>query len=357
MESLKPENAPLLDWLLSKHPETPRNRAKQWILAGRVSVAGVVIRRPHQSMGDPGDQLELLGKNRTALDCGPGLQIHPRVELLYLDPALAIVNKGAGLIAVPAPNCELSALSILADFLVGKIKPRDRDAARKALPAAYRRLECLPVHRLDQYTSGAFCIACNPSAREHLIDQLKARTMGREYVAFVEGRPKATQGTWHNWLQLSEDQLRQYVVPEARAKTAQAEGKEVREAITNYELLNEYRIAGGMSVSKLRLKLESGRKHQIRAQAANAGHPLVGDRTYNPRYGRAAAGAPAIEFPRQALHAEILSLEHPNQAGKRMSWKADLPKDLKQLEATLRMGRAGYAPERKSAREPDAEAQ
>ncbi|HEY5481584.1 MAG TPA: S4 domain-containing protein, partial [Verrucomicrobiae bacterium] len=83
---------PLLDWLLRKHPDTPKNRAKQWILAGRVSVKGVVIRKPHQTIADPGDTLELRARNATTLACGSGWQIHPRVSLLYLDSALAIVN-------------------------------------------------------------------------------------------------------------------------------------------------------------------------------------------------------------------------------------------------------------------------
>jgi 23S rRNA pseudouridine1911/1915/1917 synthase len=81
------------------------------------------------------------------------------------------------------------------------------------------------------------------------------------------------------------------------------------------------------SVTKLRLRLETGRKHQIRVQAAHAGLPLVGDRVYNPT-GR-------IEFDRQALHAETLSLEHPD-TGSRMTFTAPLPEDLRQLEAKLR---------------------
>ncbi len=166
---------PLLDWVLQKNPDTPKSRAKQWILAGRVSVAGVVIRKPHQALADPGDKLELGTRHSTTLDCGSGWQIHPRVCLLYLDSALAVVNKGPGLISVDAPGCDLSAMSILADFIAGKFKPRDRSVAGKSLPPAYRRLRPLPVHRLDQYTSGVFCMATNPEARHHLIEQLKAR--------------------------------------------------------------------------------------------------------------------------------------------------------------------------------------
>ena len=274
------EVSPLLDWLLRKHPETPKTRAKQWIMAGRVSVNGVIIRKPHQTIPDPGDALELLGRHATTLDCGSGWQIHPRVSLLYLDSALAIVNKGPGLISVPAPNCELSALSILADFLAGKLKAQDRGVAGKSLPPPYRRLEPLPVHRLDQYTSGVFCMATNPTARHHLIEQLKAHSMKREYVAYVEGRPVAPAGTWRQWLQLSRDELRQHVLSDKEGKAA---GDDAQEAITHYEVIAVYPLAGGKGfVSKLRLRLETGRKHQIRAQAAHAGHPLIGDRTYNP---------------------------------------------------------------------------
>ena len=333
---IETKTAPLLDWLLRKHPNTPKNRAKQWILAGRVSVNGVVIRKPHQSIADPGDALDLGDRHATTLACGSGWQIHPRVSLLYLDSAFAILNKGPGLISVHAANCNLSALSILADFLVGKLKAQDRSAGR-SLPPAYRRLQPLPVHRLDQYTSGVFCIATNPAARHHLIQQLKAHTMKRDYVAYVEGRSSTPEGTWRQWLQLSKDELRQRVLSEARARTHKPE---VQEAITHYEVIAEYPLAGGKGfVTKLRLRLETGRKHQIRVQAAHAGLPLVGDRTYNPAYRGQDHATTPIDFPRQALHAEVLSLEHPDQPGSRMTWTADLPKDLRQLDTALRSSR------------------
>jgi 23S rRNA pseudouridine1911/1915/1917 synthase len=331
------QESTLLDWLLKKYADTPKSRAKQWILAGRVSVGGVVARKPHQILADPGDALELRDRNATTLACGSGWQIHPRVALLYLDGALAIVNKGPGLISVPAPNCELSALSILADFLAGKLKARQRGVAGKSLPPAYRRLRPLPVHRLDQYTSGVFCMATNPASRHHLIGQLQAHTMQREYVAFVEGRPATPKGAWRQWLQLSRDGLREHVLSPAQAKAA---GEEAREAITHYEVIGEYPLAGGKRFcSKLRLRLETGRKHQIRVQAAYAGVPLIGDRTYNPGYRAGDAANPSIDFPRQALHAEVLKLEHPEQPGTRMVWTADLPKDLRQLEGDLRSGK------------------
>ena len=326
---------PLLDWLLQRHPDTPKKRAKQWILAGRVSVNGVIIRKPHHTLPDPKTALALLDRHATTLECGTGWQIHPRVSVLHLDSSLAIVNKGPGLISVPAPNCELSALSILADYLSGKLKPRDRRVAVKTLPPPYRRLEPLPVHRLDQYTSGVFCIALNPAARHHLIEQLKVHTMRREYVAYCEGRATAPQGTWRQWLQLSSDEMRQRVVTEAQAKDPRSPAQE---AITHYEVIAEYPLAGGVGVvTKLRLRLETGRKHQIRVQAAHAGLPLIGDRAYNPNYRGPALAEGRVDFPRQALHAEVLNLEHPERPGTRMTWTAELPKDLRELEGALRL--------------------
>lgn len=332
--TIENDGRPLLEWLLLKHPDTPKTRAKQWILAGRVSVDGVIIRKPHQLILDPEGTLKLLNRQSTTLECGSGWQIHPRVALVYLDGCLAIVNKGPGLISVPAPDCDLSALSILADFLSGKLKARDRGVAGKSLPPAYRRLQPLPVHRLDQYTSGVFCIAMNPTARAQLIDQLKAHTMKREYVAFVEGRARPAKGTWRQWLELSEDELRQHILSETESRTNHPEAKE---AITHYEVIAEYPLAGGKGfITKLRLRLETGRKHQIRVQAANAGLPLIGDRTYHPKYREQSHPATSIDFPRQALHAETLTLQHPEQPGPPMTWTAELPKDLRQLEAALR---------------------
>ena len=327
-------SSPLLDWLLRKHPDTPKSRAKQWILAGRVSVNGVVLRKPHQTIADPGNSLELRDRHATTLACGSGWRIHPRVSLLYLDASFAIVNKGPGLISVPAPNCDVSALSILADFLAGRLKAQDRGVAGKSLPPAFRRLKPLPVHRLDQYTSGVFCMATSAAARHHLIEQLKTHTMHRAYVAWVEGRSNTPKGTWRQWLQLSKDELRQRVLSEAQAKAA---GAEASEAITHYEVITEYPLVDGKSfVTKLRLQLETGRKHQIRVQAAHAGLPLIGDRTYHPAYHGQDRSKTSIDFPRQALHAEVLELEHPDQPGTRMTWTADLPKDLRQLESALR---------------------
>lgn len=324
----------LLDSLLRQYPGTARTRAKQWIAAGRVTLNGAVVRKANQPVAEA-DTVELGERQATTLNCGAGLQIHPRVSLLHLDSAVAVVNKGPGLISVPGPGGELSALSILGDFLAGRLNVRNRDVDGRSLPPPYRRLQPLTVHRLDQYTSGVFCLATNPTARQHLIDQVQTHQMQREYIAFVEGRPRTAKGTWRQWLQLSEDELRQEVVAAPRRGTAT---ENVREAITHYQVLAEYPLADRKGVvAKLRLRLETGLKHQIRIQAAHVGLPLVGDRTYNPAV---RALASAVEFPRQALHSQMLGLEHPDRSGTHMTWTAELPKDLRQLEGALRAGRS-----------------
>ena len=180
-------------------------------------------------------------------------------------------------------------------------------------------------------------MAMTSAARHHLIEQLKAHTMKREYIAFVEGRSGTPKGVWRQWLQLSRDELHQEVLSETHAPAA---GSQAREAITHYEVIAEYPLADAQRVvTKLRLRLETGRKHQIRVQAANAGLPLIGDRTYNPAFRGPDVTDASINFPRQALHAEILTLEHPQQPGRHLSWTAALPKDLSQLETALRSGR------------------
>jgi 23S rRNA pseudouridine1911/1915/1917 synthase len=328
-----PAEKSLLDWLLSRYPDTPKTRARQWIEAGRVSVDGVVRRKANDLLSDPGETLELLGREAVSLDCGSGWQIHPRLELMFLDSALAVLNKGAGLISVPGPDTQISGLSILADVLAGKLRPRGRGPSGGTLPATYRHLRPLPVHRLDQYTTGLFCVALNPEARANLINQVRVHSMQRVYLAYVEGRPRQAKGTWRHWLELSEDQLQQRVVgPKSRA--------DAQEAVTHYQVLAEYSgLEGSSVVTKLRLQLETGLRHQIRIQAAQEGLPLIGDRTYNPNYRDIHHQRGPVPFSRQALHSEVLTLEHPNRSGQIMSWRADLPKDLRELESASRSRR------------------
>jgi 23S rRNA pseudouridine1911/1915/1917 synthase len=304
------EIRPLLEWLLRNYPDTPRKRAKEWIQAGRISVNGVVTRRSNELIPDPQNGLLLLDRQATTLDCGPrGLPLHELLTLVYLDSSFAIVNKAPGLLSVPATDTELPcALDILIRALTN-------------FPPTYRKLRPSIVHRIDLFTSGLFCIALNPSARANLIEQVRAHTMQREYIAYAEGRPPKPKGTWRNWLKLSADETQQTVASSTEAGAM--------ESITHYEVIGQYPRAGAV---KFYLRLETGRRHQIRIQAAYAGYPLIGEGKYVKR-------PPQIRFPRQALHATLLSLDHPERPGTRMTFNAPIPEDLSRLEAALRSGR------------------
>jgi 23S rRNA pseudouridine1911/1915/1917 synthase len=339
-DSTQNQTRTLLEWLLQQHPDTPRKRAKQWITTGRVSVNGVVIRQPNQAMPDPHDTLEMQGRRCTSVTMEREWRIHARLGLLYIDASLAVVNKGAGLLSVPAPHSDLSALSVLSDFLAGRLRAIGGATARRRLPPSFVHFTPQPVHRLDQFTTGVLCLAMNPTARARLIEQFQTHHASRQYVAFVDGRPKTPRGTWRHWLRFDDDNLRQHVLSEREAKDA---GDDAQESVTHYEVIEEFAISGrGRLVSKVRFNLETGRTHQIRAQAAHEGLPLIGDRTYHPLYHAAKQDRAVvpIEFARQALHAETLELDHPDKPGTRMTWTAALPKDLLQLEAALRAGRA-----------------
>ena len=320
----------LLDLVLEKFPDTPRKRAKEWIQAGRVSVAGTVVRKPNQMFPNPPGTLELQGRRLGTLALDEEWRIHPRLSFVYLDSSLAIVNKGAGLLSVPAPITEWSALSILTDFLAGKLRGPGHRTAERRLPPAFRLLTPLPVHRLDQFTTGVLCLALNSAARAALLEQFSAHTASRQYVAFVDGRPRTPRGTWRHWLRFDDEALRQQVFSKPVAADAV-------ESVTHYEVLEEFTLgATGRVLSKMRFRLETGRTHQIRAQAAHEGLPLIGDRTYHPLYHASKRGRAVvpIECERQALHAEELELTHP-VSGQRRKWSAPLPADLQQLERAL----------------------
>lgn len=298
----------LLELVQKQFPDSPRTRIKKWIDQGRVKVNGVVIRQANAEVEESA-RVELVRRHAVTWTPNRPYRIHPRLSVLHLDRDLAVVDKAAGLLAVPAPGQPHSAMRILGGWLAGSDSP-----------PMFRELRPMPVHRLDQYTSGVLCFALNPTARAHLIEQFAKHTAHRTYIAYVEGCPPATRGEWRHLVRFDEEKMRQRVVGEAGERPRRAG---TVEAVTQYEVLETFG-----SVAKLRLRLETGRTHQIRVQAAREGLPLLGDRRYHPQKGGG-------WIDRQALHAETLELVHP-AIGQRMSWRAPLPADLVELEQRLR---------------------
>jgi 23S rRNA pseudouridine1911/1915/1917 synthase len=171
------------------------------------------------------------------------------------------------------------------------------------------------VHRLDKNTSGLLVVAKTVAAQTALVRQLEARSVVREYLALVhgelvrDGKVDAPIGRH----------------PSQRIKMAVVESGKT--AVTHYHIENRF-----PSCTLLRCRLETGRTHQIRVHMARIGHPLVGDRVYlkGPQKCVPQLRALLNGFPRQALHATRLALEHP-VSGEWMEWNAPLPQDMQQL--------------------------
>ena len=325
------EVKPALEWLSARYPDSPRKRLKEWFATGRVQLDGVVLKKPHEGMGDPGDRLSMGETPPPVFFRNMPTRIHAQANLLYIDSSLAIVNKGPGLLSVPVPgSSQVSVLTVLDKFLQGK-GAAELDRQRGVLR---KRLTPLPVHRLDQYTSGIICFAMNPKAREDLVRQVRDHTFLREYLALGDGQLERKRGEWRSWFRLDEEGMYQTVT--------ETEEPGSTEAISQFEVVEEYSWPTAVQgqrhvVSKLRLRLETGLKHQLRIHSANAGAPLLGDRHYHPDFADALKDKKGMPYgvQRQALHASSLGLVHP-ETGKLRRFNCQFPRDLAGVELMLR---------------------
>lgn len=325
------EHKTALEWLAGQYPDSPRKRLKEWFAHGRVHLDGQAINQPHLRMEDPGERLRMGGVSAASKVFFKRMptRIHAQVNLLYIDHAMAIVNKGPGLLSVPLPGqAQPSALSILENYLENKgAAELDRNRVSR------KSLKPLPVHRIDQYTSGLLCFALNPGAREHLVKQVREHRFIREYLALADGDPGARRGTWRSWFKLDEEGMEQTVFDQPVPGAT--------EAVSYFEVIDTIRwpnAAGGEQViTRLRLRLQTGLKHQLRIHAVRAGVPLLGDRLYHPDFKRATASGSGQPFgcTRQALHASSIGVIHPD-TGEMKRFSCKFPRDLADLETSLR---------------------
>jgi 23S rRNA pseudouridine1911/1915/1917 synthase len=212
-----------------------------------------------------------------------------RFEVVYEDEHLLVVDKPAGVVVHPARGHRQGTL---AQALAGRVAGGD-DPDRAGI-----------VHRLDRDTSGLLVVARSEPVHAALKKLLAERRIAREYLALVVGRPAARSGT-----------IDAPVGRDRRVRTRiSTDTDEPREAITHFET---ERTFDGYTL--LRVRLETGRTHQIRAHLLAIDHPVAGD----PEYGRAGA----LGLPRQFLHAERLAFTHP-VTGAASEFHSPLPPDL-----------------------------
>lgn len=289
--------------LADMFPQFSRSRLQAWLREGGILVDGSMA-KPRRAVAG-GETLDIdVALPDPVPDAAEALPL----DVLFEDPDLVVVNKPADLVVHPAVGNP-------AGTLLNRLLYHAPELA--TLPRAGI------VHRLDKDTTGLLVVARTLEAHKSLADQLLARSMGREYEALVQGCPVAGGRV--------DAPIGRH--PKDRKRMAVRQGSKA--AVTHYRVQERFRAH-----SHLRVRLETGRTHQIRVHMAHIGHPLVGDRTYGGRP-KVPAGANADvvrtlqAFPRQALHAGTLELDHP-RSGKRLSWTAPMPDDMTRLLKLLR---------------------
>jgi 23S rRNA pseudouridine1911/1915/1917 synthase len=288
-------------------PELSRSRLQLWIESGQVRVDGVARRSRDKVWG--GELIELDAPVEPVGDCRPqAIPLNPVFE----DEQILVLDKPAGLVVHPAAGHRDGTL---------------QNALLNHAPELARVPRAGIVHRLDKDTTGLLVVAKTLEAHRSLVEQLQARLVHREYRALVIGEVVAG------------GRIEAPVGRHPTQRTRMAVVANGRPAITRYRVLE--RFAGH---SLLAVELETGRTHQIRVHMAHTQHPLVGDRAYGgrprPPKGASTDLVEALQgFPRQALHALRLGLEHPT-LGMAMSWEIPLPADLSELLEQFRVERS-----------------
>ncbi len=279
-------------------PDYSRSKLQSWIKTGRVTVNGEMLK--------PRDKLE--GDEDIVLDAEPEPVMETQAEdipldIVFEDESLLIINKPAGLVVHPAAgNWQGTLVNALLNH----------DATLNTLPRAGI------VHRLDKETSGLLMVARTLQAHHSLTTQLQERTIVREYLALVKG--------WMTGGGTIDEPIGRHPVDRKRY-TVKADGKP---AVTHYRLEQRFK-----RFTLVRVKLETGRTHQIRVHMAHIKYPLVGDPVYGGRFQLPAGCSESLEqalrgFKRQALHATKLGLVHP-VSGEYLEWEQPVPEDMQNL--------------------------
>ncbi|MGC1055098.1 23S rRNA pseudouridine(1911/1915/1917) synthase RluD [Pantoea agglomerans] len=285
-------------------PDYSRSRIKEWILDRRVTVNGVMVDTPKE---------KVLGGELVAIDAEieEAQRWEPQnlpLDIVYEDEDIIVINKPRDFVVHPgAGNPDGTVLNALLHHY-----PAIMDVPRAGI-----------VHRLDKDTTGLMVVAKTVPAQTHLVDSLQRREITREYEAVAIGNMTAG-GT-----------VEQPISRHSTKRTHMAVHPMGKPAVTHYRIMEHFRAH-----TRLRLRLETGRTHQIRVHMSHISHPLVGDPLYGgrprPPKGTSEAFITTLRgFDRQALHATMLRLYHPI-SGIEMEFHAALPQDMVDLIAALK---------------------
>lgn len=274
-------------------PDYSRSRIQQWIEDQQVTVDGQPSRTKAIVLGGEEVVVAVQSVPRDAPFTAENLPL----DILHQDDAVIVLNKPAGLVVHPAAGNWTGTL------LNGLLH---HDPALAEVPRAGI------VHRLDKDTSGLMVVARTIESQTHLVRQMQARSVQRQYLALAWGEPQVS-GTIDAAIARH---------PRDRLRMAVSQSPAAKPAVTRYRCIGRGFIHKH-AVSLMHCRLETGRTHQIRVHFQSIGFPLVGD----PLYGKThLAGV----FHRQALHAWQLAFDHP-LGGQPVAWRAEPPGDMTDL--------------------------
>ncbi len=276
----------LLVYLFEAWPDTKKKQVRTWLKFGSVTVNGRVVTQFDHRL-KPGDKVEIRAKGLAP----PETALQGGVRVKHEDHDIIVIEKPAGLLSIASPS-ELEKTAYV--FLTDHVRQGNQ----------FSRERVWIVHRLDRETSGLMIFAKSESAKTVLQNDWDA--VEKKYRAVVEGAPPSDAGLFDSHLDES-NPLKVY---------SDKESPKTRRALTRYRVMKKAK-----ATTLVELTLETGRRHQIRVQLADAGCPIVGDGKY---------GAETDPIKRLALHASSLRFIHP-VTRKEMRFESPLPGDLGRL--------------------------
>lgn len=281
-------------WLSDINEELSRSMVQRLLKEGNITVNGEAAAKSYAVR--TGDTVSVDIPEPTELDVVPE---NIPVEIVFEDEHLLVVNKPKGMVVHPAAG---NYSGTLVNALLYRCKGRLSSINGVIRPGI--------VHRIDKDTSGLLIVAKTDAAHIDLAEQIKAHTFTREYQAIVCGRFKEPSGTVDAPIGRHPADRKKMCVTEKNSKAAK----------TEYTVIEEY---GGYSY--VRLKLFTGRTHQIRVHMSYIGHPVVGDEVY---------GKPSKWCKGQCLHAKKIGFIHPID-GKYYEFDSELPDYFKYVLSKL----------------------
>ena len=313
--TVTPEHAGrrLDQFLVSQLPDTSRARVQELISQEKILVDGKGPKVSLRLRG--GEEVEIVGEVQR-----PPLRAIAEdipLDVVYEDGDLAVINKPAGMMVHAGAGATEDERNrgTLVNALLHRFGPLS-NIAGELRPGI--------VHRLDKETSGLILVAKNDGAHRKLAAEFAGRRVKKTYIALVHGWPKQDKGTITS--SISRDAIRR-----SRMTTRRTGG---REAVTHYEVSRKIESLYG-EFALLRVRIETGRTHQIRVHMSSIGHPVVGDTLYGaPREIPRKSGAP-LSLNRNFLHAAELQFAHPRE-GKALDFSVPLPGQLNEFLASLK---------------------